>query len=130
LSIAIADLDHFKRINDLRSHEAGDAVLQQVARLLDAACEPDGFAARLGGEEFLLVLPGHDEAQARSACEAFAEAVREHGWQSIVGDLRVTVSLGVTTAVAATVTVSALLSEADQRLYTAKRTGRDRVVTE
>ena len=128
LSIAIADLDHFKRVNDLHSHEIGDSVLKQFALLLEAACPPTGFVARLGGEEFLLVLPGHNIAEAQGACEAFVSSVRRYSWRPLVGNLPVTVSVGVVTAPAGSVAMSALLSEADRMLYEAKRGGRDRVV--
>jgi diguanylate cyclase (GGDEF)-like protein len=128
LSIAIADLDHFKQVNDLYSHEIGDSVLKQLATLLEISCAPDGFAARLGGEEFLLVLPGQDTRQAVATCEAFVSAVRQHWWRPLVGDLPVTASVGVVTAAAQAVTVSDLLAEADRLLYEAKRGGRDRVV--
>jgi diguanylate cyclase (GGDEF)-like protein len=128
LSIAIADLDHFKRINDLYSHGVGDSVLRQFAVLLETACPPAGFVARLGGEEFLLVLPGYPISQAETACETFLSAVRQHGWKPLVGDLPVTVSIGVVSAPAEAVAMSALLSEADRMLYEAKRGGRDRVV--
>jgi two-component system, cell cycle response regulator len=130
LSIAIADLDHFKRINDQCSHEVGDVVLRQLAPLLEAACPPGGFAARLGGEEFLLVFPRHDSAQARAACEALVLAVRRHPWGAVVADLPVTISIGVTTAHSAEATMKDLLSAADLLLYEAKRGGRDRVVAD
>jgi len=128
LSIAIADLDHFKRINDLYSHGVGDSVLRQFAALLETACPPAGFVARLGGEEFLLVLPGHTASQAQVACETFLSVVRQYAWKPLVGDLPVTASIGVVSAPAEAVAMSALLSEADRMLYQAKRGGRDRVV--
>ncbi len=127
--MAIADLDHFKRINDQRSHEVGDIVLEQFARLAETACRPAGFAARLGGEEFLLVLPGENPEQARRTCEQLVETVRRHPWARVVGDLPVTVSVGVTTAPATPGTVNDLLSEADRLLYSAKDGGRDQVVS-
>jgi diguanylate cyclase (GGDEF)-like protein len=128
LSIAIADLDHFKRVNDLYSHEVGDSVLKRLAALLEAACPGTGFVARLGGEEFLLVLPGQNAAEAQATCEAFASTVRGYAWKSLVDDLPITVSVGVVTADPQNAAMSALLSEADRMLYEAKREGRDRVV--
>ena len=84
--MAIVDLDHFKRINDELSHHVGDQVLMLVARLLEtelAAVAPDGFVARMGGEEFLIVLPGLDvpEATRRSTASA-AQSGRSIGRRS------------------------------------------------
>jgi diguanylate cyclase (GGDEF)-like protein len=128
LSTVLIDLDYFKRINDTLSHDAGDAVLIEVGRLLAAAvCEP-GFAARLGGEEFLLVLPDTPHAEAIRLCEQFRRAVQSHDWRPITGDLPVTASLGVATSSPQGTTSAALLSQADRNMYAAKRSGRNRVV--
>ncbi|AEV81559.1 Phytochrome-like protein cph2 [Actinoplanes sp. SE50] len=124
---ALLDLDHFKRINDSLSHQAGDAVLVAFAGLLaqvDAGV--DGFAARLGGEEFLLVMTGVAAPEAIMRVADFRRSVLAHRWTSITGDLPVTVSIGVTTA-APDCTVADLLGRADEALYAAKRAGRDRV---
>ena len=128
LSVAIADLDHFKRINDTCSHQAGDVVLQRFSHLLRAACPPGGLVARLGGEEFLLVLVDHDEAAAWQVCEQLRHMVSSHDWTDLVGDLPVTISIGVSTVVGRHVTFSESLAEADRHLYRAKRAGRDRVI--
>jgi diguanylate cyclase (GGDEF)-like protein len=128
LSLAIADLDHFKWINDTYSHQAGDEVLQRFSQLLQAACPPGGLVARLGGEEFLLVLPDHDVDQARQICENLRQAASDHDWSAVVGELRVTVSLGLADVSALRPSLLELLAEADRRLYQAKRTGRNRVV--
>ncbi len=128
LAVAIADLDHFKRVNDTLSHDTGDEVLRRIALMLQSAVlETGGFVARLGGEEFLVVLPGLDDAAAVAACEALRRAVREHPWQPVVGDIPVTVSLGVVSTYAGVATASDLLATADQRLYVSKNGGRDRV---
>ncbi|GLY05726.1 MULTISPECIES: GGDEF domain-containing protein [Actinoplanes] len=127
LSLAIIDLDHFKRINDTLSHATGDTVLQNVAELLVEAAGP-GIAARMGGEEFLLVFPGVDAEEASLRCERLRLRIRAHGWEPITGPLHVTTSIGVTTTTDGRITFSALLSQADQNLYAAKRSGRDRVV--
>ena len=130
LSIGLIDLDHFKRINDTISHVVGDEVLKQVATLLEATVTHPAFPARLGGEEFLLVLPGCDSAQAVSCCESARVCLRSYEWAGLVGDLSVTASIGVTTATAGRSTRSALLADADRNLYSAKRAGRDRVVAD
>jgi diguanylate cyclase (GGDEF)-like protein len=139
LSIALIDLDHFKRINDALSHNTGDQVLVLVSRLLTAALEdppghgetgepPAGFAARMGGEEFLLVLPDTPATDALRRFEGLRMAVAAYHWQPVTGDLPVTVSIGGATIVTP-ITQSELLARADFNLYAAKRAGRDRVIT-
>jgi diguanylate cyclase (GGDEF)-like protein len=128
ISVAIADLDHFKRINDTCSHQVGDLVLQRFSQLLQAACPPDGLTARLGGEEFLLVLPDLDGGAGQRAGEELRQSVSGYDWVDLVGVLPVTVSIGLATVFAAGSTFSEILAEADRLLYQAKRAGRDRVV--
>ena len=125
-SVAIIDLDFFKRINDTLSHEVGDHVLQQIAMLLTATVGPRGMVARLGGEEFVVVLPEMPAAAVLDSCEAIRSTVSLFAWAALTGALPVTVSIGVATMYGTT-TPSALLGEADRNLYIAKRSGRDRV---
>ncbi|WP_436534887.1 diguanylate cyclase [Actinoplanes sp. HUAS TT8] len=128
LSIAIVDLDHFKRINDTCSHEVGDQVLRRIAELLTDAAAPvkDAFAARLGGEEFLLVLPGADPEEAYAWAERLRMAIRGQEWRPITGTVPVTASIGVATSGESSRTQEALLRLADTHLYAAKESGRDR----
>ncbi len=132
VTVALLDLDHFKRVNDTFSHEVGDEVLRRVARLLEGAVSTvdDGsFAARMGGEEFLLVFVGEDEAAAARRFEDVRRAVADHPWSDLTGELPVTVSIGVASASGPTVPTPAdLLGLADAALYRAKSQGRDRVV--
>ncbi|GAB1693391.1 diguanylate cyclase [Krasilnikovia sp. M28-CT-15] len=132
LVVAIADVDRFKRINDTLSHDTGDQVLVQVARLLEtglAAVAPDGFVARIGGEEFLLVLPATSVWSAARALDELRRAVGGHGWQDLTGELPVTVSIGVAGVnETSPPSQSAALSAADRNLYAAKHSGRNRVV--
>ena len=128
LSLAIVDLDHFKRVNDTLSHATGDTVLQHVAELLEEATPGASIAARMGGEEFLLVFPGVDADEAALRCERLRLRLRAFGWQPITGGLPVTASIGVTTSPEGLGTFPALLSTADRNLYAAKRSGRDRVI--
>jgi diguanylate cyclase (GGDEF)-like protein len=130
LSVAILDLDHFKRINDTLSHSTGDTVLQEVSRLLTESVTGPMIAARIGGEEFLLVLPGVDVAAAVERCERLRLRIRAHAWEPITGTMPVTTSIGVTTSLEGRTTPSSLLSLADRNLYVAKREGRDRVVAD
>jgi diguanylate cyclase (GGDEF)-like protein len=132
LSLAIVDVDHFKRINDRLSHDVGDQVLAQVAGLLEAeltaAC-PDGFVARMGGEEFLAVLPATAAGTATRLLDGIRRTVGGHDWAGLTGGLPVTLSIGVAGACDADVPgQAALLSIADHNLYAAKHGGRDRVV--
>jgi two-component system cell cycle response regulator len=138
LSIALIDLDHFKRVNDTFGHDVGDAVLRRVADLLQAAVPADGaralggsFAARMGGEEFLLVLVDTPPGRAAVLAEDLRSTIAGRSWEDITGDLPVTASIGVTAVTgSADQTPAALLGRADALLYRAKEQGRDRVVTD
>ncbi|MGY2130137.1 histidine kinase N-terminal 7TM domain-containing diguanylate cyclase [Blastococcus sp. SYSU DS0617] len=127
-AVIALDIDHFKRVNDRFGHAAGDAVLTAVARLLQAAVRGADTAVRLGGEEFLVVLPGADREQALRRAEQMrrdvAAAVHEVGGEQI----RVTISAGVAVGPDDGASAAALLEAADQALYSAKAAGRDRVV--
>lgn len=131
LVAALVDLDRFKNINDTRSHVVGDQVLIIVAGLLAAAvadCD-GGFAARMGGEEFLLVLPATHTDDAVRRLEALRVAVRSHDWHGVTAGLPVTVSIGAA-ATHARLTQPELFARADHNLYAAKNAGRDRVVSD
>jgi len=134
LSVAIADLDLFKRINDTHSHDAGDLVLQRVGSMLlesfntpTAAGTPPTLAARLGGEEFLLAWSGISIEAALRHGNAFCERLRKTSFTDIVGAMPVTASLGLACG-SKPVDPGALLRAADQCLYQAKRAGRDQVI--
>ncbi|MEO6200620.1 MAG: tetratricopeptide repeat-containing diguanylate cyclase [Cryobacterium sp.] len=131
LAIAMIDLDHFKRVNDTMSHEVGDEVLRTIGRVLAESVEsiPGGIAARLGGEEFLVIWPRTPAAAAHERSEALCRSIANHDWSPITGDLPVTASIGVALAPADGDQNSDLLRTADLRLYVAKRNGRNRVVT-
>jgi two-component system cell cycle response regulator len=128
LAVAIVDLDHFKQINDTLSHDAGDLVLREIGRLLTEAVAEPAFAARLGGEEFLLALPGTGTEAAVRRCAELGARIRRHDWAPVTGSLPVTASIGVTSTLDPRVTPAMLLSRADRHLYAAKHAGRDRVV--
>ncbi|GAA3162303.1 hypothetical protein GCM10010466_61570 [Planomonospora alba] len=130
VTVALVDLDHFKRINDTCSHDVGDQVLVAVAKMLDAvpdpACTGLGFAARMGGEEFLLVLDGISPAAAVARLESLRASIAARSWSPLTGDLPVTVSIGVTASQPHS-TQAELIALADANLYTAKNKGRNRV---
>jgi diguanylate cyclase (GGDEF)-like protein len=130
LTVGLVDLDHFKRINDTRSHAVGDEVLRQVAELLQTAAEevPGGLAARMGGEEFLVLLPGIDRATGVERLDALRRRIAGHPWAPVTDGIAVTASIGVASAPVDERERGALLALADENLYRAKADGRDRVV--
>ena len=125
LSVVTADIDHFKRVNDDHGHAAGDEVLQRVAALLGAGRRPSDSAARIGGEEFVLLLPGADGGAAHDLAERLRAEVRDR----FAGDAQpITVSFGIATFPSDAGGAAELLQAADEALYAAKRFGRDRCV--
>ena len=137
LEVAIVDADHFKRVNDTLSHGVGDRVICELATVLQAAL-PAGpevtrargpFVARLGGEEFLVVLPGLDPVAATAVLTGIRAAVADHQWSPLIGHLSLTVSIGATMALLGD-SQSTILARADRNLYVAKAAGRNRVVAD
>lgn len=127
-SVALADVDHFKQINDGHSHAVGDRVLECVARILGDRVRETDLVARYGGEEFLFCLLGMDETRAARFCEELRHAVESHAWAELSPGLQVTLSIGLA-ARRDEATVGDLLQRADACLYRAKDLGRNRVVT-
>jgi len=127
LTVMMADLDHFKRINDNYSHAVGDKVLRRVAKLLTRGVRKSDMVARYGGEEFVILFPQTDIIPAARCCEALRSKVEGYPWHEIHPDLRVTISIGLSDAITAG-SVEKMLADADDRLYQAKRNGRNRVV--
>jgi diguanylate cyclase (GGDEF)-like protein len=130
VAVAIVDLDHFKRINDERSHDAGDAVLRDLGQVLTdfVLGSPGKFVARLGGEEFVVVWDGWSLPSVATSAETLRGLVAEHDWYSCTTGLPVTVSLGYASTEEGGASWSELMARADERLYDAKRAGRNRVV--
>jgi diguanylate cyclase (GGDEF)-like protein len=127
LAVAIADIDHFKWVNDQLSHDVGDRVLAVCARLVREVVAGEGTVVRLGGEEFLIVFDDCDPRAARRIAGALCDSIRRHDW-SAEGVWPITISVGVATSELADST-STLLAAADAQLYRAKRAGRDRVAS-
>jgi diguanylate cyclase (GGDEF)-like protein len=126
ISVAMADLDGFKAINDTYGHVTGDAVLQEFCARTLSILRPYDNVGRYGGEEFLIVLPGSDERGAVSVAERIRSAVSNKAVRHSGGIIRLTVSLGlVATSPYADVTVESLIHAADQALYAAKARGKD-----
>jgi diguanylate cyclase (GGDEF)-like protein len=125
VGILLGDLDHFKEVNDTHGHALGDVVLKEVAYMLRKQLRAFDLAYRLGGEEFLILLPGSDAEHAAQLAERLRAAVcaREIG-----GRVRVTMSFGVAASMPhETFSYASVFAHADSALYEAKRTGRDRV---
>lgn len=128
LSVALVDLDHFKRLNDTHGHAAGDAVLRHVGHLLSASVRSVDIAGRYGGEEFLVVLPETDADAAAALAEKLRRAVAGSE-VTLPGGERTTVTLsaGVAGGLGHHLGLDALVRDADAALYSAKALGRDQV---
>jgi diguanylate cyclase (GGDEF)-like protein len=120
----MADIDHFKTINDNYGHPVGDEVLQKVSHLLHACLRDSDVVCRYGGEEFCLILTETDTPGSLKTAERIRQTIAA---ETLLG-IQVTVSLGVSTLEHAPLNPSELLSQADKALYKAKNSGRDRVI--
>ena len=129
LALIAFDIDNFKSINDRYGHAAGDAVLRQFAAILRAAVREKDVVARIGGEEFALLLPGADDKFAYQIAERLRTVLESSRFYEIEATLCVTTSAGIARYRPGEA-VGALLARADHLLYAAKRAGRNRVVTE
>lgn len=127
-TLAIADIDFFKKVNDTYGHIAGDEVLVSVAQIMKKSMAGKGFAARWGGEEFLLVYTGCDMETTLTYLEMLVEAIREMCVEYDDKVIKITISIGVATGNGDS--VDKVLCTADNRLYHAKKEGRDRVVSD
>lgn len=129
LSLIVADLDYFKKINDTYGHPAGDSVLVKVASRLRSCIRPQEALGRYGGEEFLVVLPGSSHETAMAIAERMRAAVASQPETIGGATLNLTISAGVaSTDLFPTATTDELISRADVALYAAKDAGRNRVV--
>jgi diguanylate cyclase (GGDEF)-like protein len=127
MCLALIDLDHFKRINDVHGHAAGDEVLRAFAELTRVQLQGSDVVARWGGEEFLLMLPNSDLSEAAQCVESLLASVASARFIALPPDYRVTCSAGITTLRENEGIVEAL-DRADKALYRAKDEGRNRLV--
>jgi two-component system cell cycle response regulator len=129
LSIALLDIDYFKKINDEYGHDAGDFVLREMGKLMRSCVRSTDSACRYGGEEFILVFPSTD----LRSTEIFAERIRahisKHNFYYDYNYIPVTVSIGLAEAYAEITNPDLLLKLADKALYAAKKDGRNRVIS-
>ena len=127
LALAIVDVDHFKRVNDEHGHIAGDGVLKQIAEVLRAHVRGEDIAARIGGEEFAVLLPEESPDAARAFAERLREAIAAAAFAPGGEPRRMTVSIGLAGLSTARATRTALMRAADEALYAAKEGGRNLV---
>ena len=126
-SVLSIDLDLFKRVNDTWGHAAGDAVLRHVARLMQLSTRHNDLVARSGGEEFMLLLPDTDGAEALALAERLRERIADDAVVVLGQRVPQTVSIGIGLIAATDTTPDAVLARADAALYEAKNAGRDTV---
>ncbi len=132
LSIIYFDLDYFKKVNDTYGHNAGDMVLRQTAKIVTSTIRKDDTLGRFGGEEFIVILPNTPLATCRDLAERLRQAVAGYDFRlkkdkGGVVNHRQTISLGIFELNSAITTAEELLEKADQKLYTSKTSGRNRV---
>ena len=126
VTVALADVDHFKGINDRFSHAVGDEVLRCVGEILRGHCRLGDVAGRFGGEEFMVIFRSLDMRASAEACERMRRAVESWDWKSIHPQLRVTLSVGLASS-ASLDHPEGLVDASDHWLYEAKRHGRNQV---
>jgi diguanylate cyclase (GGDEF)-like protein len=126
IALAMADVDRFKGVNDQHSHMVGDDVLRTIANILRTQCRSIDIIARYGGEEFLLCFPETTRENALAVCEKIRKQVEEYDWAKLQPGLHVTLSVGVASG-PPSYDVDVLIAAADEKLYEAKRGGRNRV---
>jgi diguanylate cyclase (GGDEF)-like protein len=127
VGVLMIDLDHFKNVNDRFGHAAGDTLLRAVADLLSTNVRDDDLVCRLGGEEFLLVVPGPGPGAIVARAERLAAAIRDAAVEFEGATLSATVSIGVATRPASEASGHDLMRAADEAMYDAKARGRDQV---
>lgn len=128
LSVIMLDIDHFKMVNDTYGHPAGDVVLKRLGAMLEQALRETDLVARYGGEEFVMALPETPSETATAIAERLRERVADEVFRAGEAELRITVSMGITTGAGEDMTPKALIGAADAALYEAKNAGRNRVI--
>jgi diguanylate cyclase (GGDEF)-like protein len=129
IAVIMADLDHFKDINDTHGHQAGDVVLRETARRMSASLRAYDSVGRYGGEEFLMVVPGSGLDAALELAERLRQGVSAEPVCVDAAMISTTVSLGLAVSTAENCRPDQLLYQADEALYAAKRAGRNRIET-
>ncbi len=129
LSVLLIDVDHYKEVNDVFGHDTGDIVLQEVAKLIRINIRESDKASRYGGDEFVVVLPGATTGQATPIAERILNAVRSNIFKNNA-EIKITLSIGIYywTGTKSSYSFDSIIQAADEALYNAKKTGRDRIV--
>jgi diguanylate cyclase (GGDEF)-like protein len=125
-SVMIADIDHFKKINDTWSHAMGDEVLRRIGEILSTKVRASDLVARYGGEEFVIAFPETDLDKAHETCETLRRRIESYPWQELHPELQVTISMGLSSDTGVK-DIHAMLEVADALLYQAKDGGRNQV---
>jgi len=128
LAVAMIDIDHFKAVNDTYGHDAGDRVLLATAAMLMTEFRTIDLVGRLGGEEFAAIFPETDIRRAKVACQRLLDTVEAYTLSIGGKQIRITASIGLAGVSAATREGKCILRQADESLYDAKRSGRNRLV--
>jgi diguanylate cyclase (GGDEF)-like protein len=129
VGVMAIDIDHFKRVNDILGHDAGDAALRGIAEELAICVREEDVACRAGGDEFVVILPGAGEEALRQRAEAVRRRIEQTHIIAGEGKVHLTVSIGLAAFPTHGDTEAALLRAADVALYRAKAAGRNRVIT-
>jgi len=132
LAYVMMDIDFFKLVNDTHGHDIGDEVLREFSRRISANIRGIDLACRFGGEEFVVVMPDTDVAYAYSVAERLRKSIETTPIEisRAPGKLSITISIGIAAAISESDSAEDLLHRADQALYRAKKTGRNRVVAD
>ena len=131
LSILVADIDHFKNVNDSYGHDAGDAVLKEFSKRFQQCTRGIDLACRLGGEEFLIIMPDTDSSHAYQIGERIRDCVATQAFDVNPGQkIHLTASVGLATLQGSNDTPDTMFKRADDALYAAKRRGRNQVAVD
>ncbi|HET7275898.1 MAG TPA: diguanylate cyclase [Longimicrobiaceae bacterium] len=129
IAVAMLDLDRFKQVNDTYGHPTGDVILYETAQIMRETAREIDMVGRYGGEEFIIILPGTEEEAAAQFADRVRQAVAEHVYRDEGAEVRMTVSGGVASYPGPGIDhPDLLIKNADEALYIAKETGRDRVI--
>ncbi|MBU2258515.1 MAG: GGDEF domain-containing protein, partial [Candidatus Omnitrophica bacterium] len=127
LAFLMIDIDYFKDLNDRYGHLVGDVILKEVSRIIKDNIRQIDILGRYGGEEFCLALPETEKEEARFAAERIREAIEDALIRAYDEDLRITLSVGIAVFPGDAQDTDALIDRADQALYKAKQSGRNKV---